>query len=423
MHLWDQESADLRARVFRWLVCGSGLCCFLLLAACAPRLGDTEAALALEDIAAGDGPSRLKTRTPEPSRRTLDYVIDGRDYRGDLYRSSAGSRAGIVLVPGVVREGKDDPRLVALARTLARLGFAVMVPDLEGLRRLQVRASDVQEVVDAVRYLSSVLPPRLQDHIGVAGFSYGAGPVVLAALEPDVRNRVRFVLALGGYHDLCTIVGYFTTGYYRDPLAGAWRYLEPNPYAAWVFALSNADLLERPADRRRLGEHLRALAEQDGAVTPQPLEGLGPDAQALQDLLLNQDPARVPALLARLSPRMQRELEGIDPASHDLSRMRARVILVHGRSDNIIPYTESVALAEALPAEQVNLFLIDGFAHVDVQLERQDIPQLLQAMQLLLQQRAGQGASQSGRGDPDRSSPSVLISRRAGVKGHWDYQA
>lgn len=388
VHLWNPRSADLRGRALGWLVCSGGLCCLLLLAGCVPRLGDTEAALALEDIAAGDGPSRLKIRTPEPSRSTLDYAIDGREYRGDLYRSPAGSRAGIVLVPGVVREGKDDPRLVALARTLARLGFLVMVPDLEGLRRLQVRASDVREVADAIRYLSSALPPRLRGHMGIAGFSYGAGPVLLAALEPDVRDRVRFVLALGGYHNLRTIVAYFTTGYYRDPLTGAWRYLEPNPYAAWVFALSNADLLERPADRERLREHLRALAEQGGALTPRPLEGLGADAQALQDLLLNRNPARVPALLARLSPRMQRELEGIDPASHDLSRMQARVILVHGRSDNIIPYTESVALAEALPAEQVNLFLIDGFAHVDVQLKRRDLPQLLRAMELLLRQRA-----------------------------------
>jgi len=63
------------------------------------------------------------------------------------------------------------------------------------------------------------------------------------------------------------------------------------------------------------------------------------------------------------------------------------VILLHGRSDNIIPYTESVALARALPPAQVELFLIEGFAHVDVQLKRKDIPRLLGVMQRLLEQR------------------------------------
>ena len=84
---------------------------------------------------------------------------------------------------------------------------------------------------------------------------------------------------------------------------------------------------------------------------------------------------------------MRVELEGINQAGHDLSGLRAQVILLHGRSDNIIPYTESVALARALPAEQVKLFLIEGFAHVDIKLTRNDMPQLRRVMELLLDQR------------------------------------
>ena len=109
--------------------------------------------------------------------------------------------------------------------------------------------------------------------------------------------------------------------------------------------------------------------------------------QALQELLSNNDPTRVPALIERLSPNVRAELEGINLAAHDLSGLKAQVILLHGRSDNIIPYTESVALARALPAAQVELFLIEGFAHVDVQLKREDIPRLLDVMQRLLDQR------------------------------------
>ena len=53
------------------------------LSGCAlPPLGDTEAAIALEDIAAADKPSRLKAQTPSPSRRSVDYVIEGRSYMG-----------------------------------------------------------------------------------------------------------------------------------------------------------------------------------------------------------------------------------------------------------------------------------------------------------------------------------------------------
>jgi len=350
-----------------------------------PKLGETE--LGLEDIVAGSSPSRLKEQTLHPSRTAVTYKIEGRSYRGDLYRSPTGTRAGIVLIPGLVPAGKDDRRLMALAYTLARLHLAVLVPDLEGLRHYRIRSSNVREVADAFRYLISRPELVPEGRAGIAGFSYGAGPVVMAALQPDIRQRVRYVMTLGGYYDLRAIVTYFTTGYYRERAGGEWRYKAPHSYAKWVFTLSNSDLLERPSDRATLNRHAHEMRNQqpgDSGLAP---IGLAPDAQALYDLLTNQDPDRVPALLESLSPRIRSELHGINPAAHDLSRLHARLILVHGRSDAIIPYTESVALTLALPVGKATLFLIDGFAHVDVQVERQDIPQLLGALQLLLNQR------------------------------------
>ena len=92
-------------------------------------------------------------------------------------------------------------------------------------------------------------------------------------------------------------------------------------------------------------------------------------------------------LIDKLSPRIKNELQGINPSSRDLSQIKAQVILLHGRGDTMIPYTESIAIAQALPKEQVTLFLIEGYAHTNVKPKRQDLPQLLGAMDLLIQQR------------------------------------
>lgn len=358
------------------------------LTACIPPLGDSEAALALEDIAAGALPSRLKSQTSQPTRRILTYEVAGRTYEGDFYVPADGAQAGIVLVPGVVPAGKDDRRLVALARTLARLRFAVLVPDLVGLRQYRVRAGDVREVADAFRHLRERPELPAQGRAGIAGFSYGAGPVILAAVEQDIRDEVGFVVALGGYYDLRTIVTYFTTGYYRHDKAGTWQHLDPHTYAKWVFTLSNTDLLERAGDRGALRSYAaEMIMDEDLFVAPTSPKGLAPDARNFLALLENRDPNQVLALIERLPPRILNELNGIDPAAHDLSGMQAQVILVHGRGDNIIPYTESVALAKALPPGQARLFLIEGFAHVDIGLEREDIPQMLRAVELLLAQR------------------------------------
>lgn len=380
-----------RLRTTIYLLARLALC--VTLAGCAtPDFGDSEAGLALEDLASGQGASRLATQMPMPLRESISFMTGGEERAADLYRPPQGARAGIVLVPGVAARGRRDARVVAIANTLARLDFTVLVPDMPGVRGYRMRSSDVREVADSFAWLASRPALAPSGHIGIAGFSYGAGPVLLAALQPDVRDRVHFILAVGGYYSLENVVTYLTTGYVSDvgpdgtAAAGAGR-RSPHPYSKATFIRSNLDLLERPQDRGFFQGYANYIADphmdEDEPVPAQ----LAPDAQAFYDLLTNHLPSRVPVLLGRLSPRMRTELEGINPAAHDVSRLQADVILLHGRGDNLIPYTESIALADALPENQVQLFIIDGLAHVDFRPMAHDVPQLLGAMEALLGSR------------------------------------
>ncbi len=374
----------------RWVHIPLLLTVLTLLDGCVtPDLGDSEAALVLGDITARGGPSRLQEITPQPIRTAVRYQVKGRSHRGDLYFSPRGSLAGILLVPGVAKKGKDDPRLVAVANTLARVRFAVLVPDMPGLRALKVRTSDVREIADAFSYLASRTDLVPKGRLGIFAFSYAVGPAVLAALEPDIRERVGFLLGLGGYHDLRRAMVFFTTGYYRTEETAGWRYKKPNRYAKWIFALSNAELLPDPADRAIFQKITRGMLNNPDLEVARQVARMGPKGQALYRLLTNTDPERVPALLAQQAAPIRAQIAALNPAQHDLSRLKARVILLHGRSDDVIPYSESISLARALPAGQVRLFLIDGLAHVDIRPTRSDVPILMQTVEALLGQRAG----------------------------------
>ena len=110
-----------------------------LVVACSPaRIA--ESLSVLRDIQASDAPSGLKRATPPPWRETVTYRFEDHEYIGDIYGPGGADtpQAVTVLVPGVVPRGKDDPRLVALGRTLARAGFLVLVPDLANLRDLNI---------------------------------------------------------------------------------------------------------------------------------------------------------------------------------------------------------------------------------------------------------------------------------------------
>lgn len=344
-----------------------------------------EAVLVLTDLSAGHGPSRLKDRTPPPRRLTVPFTVEGRSYRGDLYLPGEPPRAGLVLLPGAAEEGKDDPRLQAFAGTLARARFAVLVPDLVGFRSLRVGNRDIAETADAIVWLSSRPELSPGGKCGVAALSYAAGPALLAALDPQAGRRVRFLVTVGGYHDLRNVLTFFTTGWYRD--GEKWRRGTPNEYGKWVFILANAGRLENTHDRAALEEMARRKMNDPAALTGDLAQRLGPGGKSLYDFFTNTDPRKTQDLMTRLPEPIRRDMAALDPSQHDLRRLAARLIVIHGRDDDIIPSAESEALARAVPRDRRRLFLLDGLMHVELKPTLVDAFRLWRAVSAILKER------------------------------------
>jgi pimeloyl-ACP methyl ester carboxylesterase len=332
----------------------------LLAAACSPGR-TTEAVGLLRDVADAGAPGIVPADAP---RRAVTYAArDGADpRRADLYRPAA-ARGALVLVPGAAEAALDDPRLVAFAGALARSGFLVLVPALPGEEPLRVSAADAGAVADAVRFLTG---EHAFPTAGLAALSYAAGPTLAAALEPDLRERVGFVVAIGGYHDITAAITFITTGAFREHHSDPWRTAPVDARAKWRFLAANADRVGDPADARTLAAIAEARLARPEADTGPLAARLGPEGRAVHALLVNRDPERVPALIAALPPGLAREIAALDLARRDLGRLAAPLILIHGRTDPLVPYTESLALARAAGPAGASVHLIDGLDHVDL---------------------------------------------------------
>jgi hypothetical protein len=394
------------------------LLCLLWLAGCSAL--NREAWLVLGDIGAGAGASRLKALTPAPSRRPVTYTVAGRPGAADLYLPGTGrAEAGIVLVPGAVPQGKDDERLIALAMTLARARFAVLTPDLTGYRALSIRPGHIREVADAFCYLVSqdALAPR--GRAGIGAFSYAVGPAVLAATQEDIRDRVRFVLGVGGYYDLRAAIRFLTTGYFEEK--GAPHYLRPDDYGRLVFARTASAYLSQETDRVVLDAMVDAKLEDREADVSALAEGLGPEGRAVYRLLVHTDPQETAPLIAALPQPLLAAIQALSLHGKDLSKLSARLILVHGKNDPLIPYTESLALSRAVPASRAQAFIIQRMlGHVELSLsdvfsgrfwseQLPDASRLLRAVGLLLNEREPARSMN----DADRLTPGTHIDVKA----------
>jgi hypothetical protein len=357
-----------------------------------------ESYLVVSHLLAAGSESRLERSTAAPSRTTIHYTIEGRARSADLYLPGEGApRAGIVVVPGAVPEGKDDRRLVSFAEALARVGFSVVAPDLSGNRNLEIRVSEVGEVADAFRYLADHERLSPSGRAGIGAFSFAVGPAILAVLEPDLRERVRFIFAVGAYHDLRRTIRYFTTGHFE--YEGEPQYLKPHDYARIVFAHTVLNHVSDPTDREILGAMLDAKIEFANADISGLAEGLGPEGESVYRLLSNSDPDVASELINALPRETIALIDALTLADKDLRGLPARLILVHGKTDPLIPYSESIALSGAVAPSQARVFIIEHLLdHVDLKFSdlltarfwTEDLPdaqRVLEAIRALLRER------------------------------------
>jgi pimeloyl-ACP methyl ester carboxylesterase len=323
----------------------------------------TEAMMVLEDVAAGSAQSRLKATTPTPTSFEIEYRVDGRPGRGNLYHPNQPVGGNLVLVPGFTPHGKDDRRVVEFAQSFARARFRVLVPDVPGPRLMRVAVDDARVIADAAFHISNRYPVRSRTQTALLAISYAVGPAVLATLDPRLQDHVDFVVGIGGYHDTTAVTRFVTGGHFREPDSASWQKAEPHPAAKWFFLKSNIDRLEFPDDRAALMEMADRKINTPAAPSEDLVARLGPQGHSLYRLMENTDPDRVAGLIDALPDPVKLHLSGLSLKQRNLDHLSGRLILVHGREDRMIPFTESVALANTVP--NTELFVITGFSHIN----------------------------------------------------------
>ncbi len=324
--------------------------------------------LLLENAGPQQSEGALASITPSPTVNGVRIESDGRFFAADIYTIKDGTRrAGIVLTHGIIESGKDDPRLVRFARALARSGFVVLVPELKGMKSFRILLSDTDDIVQAFLALAD-LDAVDDTKIGLLGFSYGAGPTMMAAARPSIRDRVKFVVSFGGYYDPVNVIRFITTGFFE--YRGERGFIEPQVYGKWIFFMNNADYVESETDKRVLKEiftkESKNLKQEAARLVP----GLTSRGRMLYELLNSRDPARIDELIGQTDANFRGYLKKISMAAV-APFLKAYLIIGHGSTDPLIPYTESLRLADAVPDQnRVHLAILRAYSHVDPSKER-----------------------------------------------------
>lgn len=288
--------------------------------------------------------------------------------RARVYAPASGSpRQTILLVSGLHPTGIDEPRLVALARTLAEANVTVVSPDIPELSRFDITPALTDRIEATALWLATESGIPQSGEIGIIGVSFSGGLAIVAAGRPSLRGHLLYVLSFGGHDDLRRVLRYFCKG---DAL------VPPHDYGLAVVLLNVADRVVpveqvaplRDAVRRFLwASYLdradKRQAQHEFAALHEVARALPEPAATLMTLVNNRDVTRLgPRLFPHIRPYV--DAPALSPALSP--HPTVPVLLLHGRDDNVIPATESANMASRFRREvDVRLLITPLISHAD----------------------------------------------------------
>jgi pimeloyl-ACP methyl ester carboxylesterase len=254
----------------------------------------------------------------------------------DRFNPQKPSSRIVIALPGVSINSKEDKRLQHFALCLALSGATCITPCLPQLAQLVLDPADIQTLVAIIKDLP------LDNELILVGFSYAASYTLVAACRPEVRDRIKCVLAFGGYHRLAGLHAVYQAAQ-NTPFENL-RAWEDLVYLHMVLAYRNRVQLNLSNKLQEdLGNFLKRYCHSNDmnekvAFYRQHLERL--------DLLKVDQNTQDPQNLEALSP------------AGKLQQLRCQVGLIHDPEDYLIPSDHSRQLADELSKAGISHRLI-----------------------------------------------------------------
>ena len=268
----------------------------------------------------------------------------------------------MVVVHGLHQLGMEEPRLVTLAESLAETGIEVLTPQMDALADYRVEAQSI----DVIGASAQELARRSASKVGVLGLSFAGGMSLIAAAEPKYADDIAFVAAVGAQDNVQRVEHYLVEGSTHWP-NGTVLNVPPHEYGWLILIYSHPEDFFSAADAEPARNALRLLLHEDVAAARQAAQQLSPAGQQLMTAVLDHRREEFRQRLLDDLDKHSAEAAAVSPTGH-LQTLKAKVLLIHGEGDTVIPPSETEWLAHDVPHGKLQAALISrAISHVSLE--------------------------------------------------------
>ncbi len=295
--------------------------------------------------------------------RLRDEYLDANVYLPPIWFSEKKVKGTIVVIHGMSAMGNADPRIIIVCEAFARCGYAVISPSFRDIADFCISAETIDRIVETLCAIASdrLLCPK--GKVMVFAPSFSAGMSLIASSHPGCADIVESICSVGAYGSVDTVIHDLLTREDFDEY-GRLIIMKNFIHHAPGFGDETGEVLcEAILDnglKRAEAKFPLKLAAVRGPHRRRILRLLGDvdfRRKVWHDILSRSRKVRV----------LMKELSVVDK----LSRLKARVALIHGNNDNVISPEESRSIYLKLQELRVpsSLCITPLIGHGDAQTE------------------------------------------------------
>lgn len=309
---------------------------------------------------------------PEESLLVLEHSL----IEMDVYQARTEYRGTLVVVHGMSPKGKRDPRITALCNALSHVGFKVLAPEIISIKSLTIDAADIQTLAAIFQAVAENESHAPNGKIGVLAPSFSGAMALAAAAMPNVSERIEAICAIGAFTQVETVMKFLLQANEADAYG---RFIALKKIIGILFPFDNP---YKSALDAALDDNIneRCIDAPDSALQGF-LQSLNVDDRKQVNRLF-QDAVYRDELFTASKAMLSEELAAINIIQH-VDGLKARVFLLHGRSDMVIPCEQSKQLYRQLKSsrKKVDLVITPFINHGDTRFRLVQLPDVARIIQ------------------------------------------
>ena len=292
-------------------------------------------------------------------QKAYDHKIEVKNYDGfnslnppvKIISPLRSTNKIIILFPGASPHAECHPQMQMLGIALANVGYKVFIPRIPPLKNLDISSSNIKWFIQFYNWVIDRYEYDKAD-VSLIGISYGGGLMLKAC--SDMKKMIdssQILMTYGTFFDAKSTLEFLISG--KIIKNGLVYTIKPHEWGLIVIFknyLKNLDLdwdisgvqavLELQIDEK--------FKERDNLISKLPIF-----QKNIITSIINSDPTEEVINLS--NQIMQNETKALKELSpkYWCNEIQNKVFVFHGANDSMVPFTESIQLAEKLPNSEL----------------------------------------------------------------------